>query len=92
MTRDVIACAPDDDIERAEELMRLHQVRRLPVVDAGGVLQGILSLDDIAHAAMRTDELIARPVTVRDVGRTLASVSRPRLVVDVDSEESKRTS
>jgi CBS domain-containing protein len=88
MTRDVKSCRAGDTIERAEELMRLHQVRRLPVVDSAGVLEGILTLDDLARAAMRTDELVARPVTTRDVGRTLGSISRPHLVVDVDAERS----
>ncbi|WP_321948196.1 CBS domain-containing protein [Paraburkholderia sp. J10-1] len=38
--------------------MRLHGVRRLPVVGAGGGLIGIISLDDLMHAAANLlDEL-----------------------------------
>jgi CBS domain-containing protein len=47
----VYSTAPDDDAETALETMKAHQVRRLPVVDAGGHLKGILSMNDIVlHA------------------------------------------
>lgn len=45
------ACAPDDDIKEALAMMAEHQVRRLPVVDAFGGIEGILSFNDIVlHA------------------------------------------
>jgi len=40
-------CAADDDIHVALGTMRAQQVRRLPVVDREGALEGILCLDDI---------------------------------------------
>src|SRR5688572_10536897 len=46
MARDLCACAPSDSVEKAEELMRSAQVRRLPVLDDGRLV-GILSLADI---------------------------------------------
>jgi len=51
--RDVIAqalysCAPGDDIRAALETMRSRKVRRLPVIDQGGRLAGIVSIHDIA--------------------------------------------
>ncbi|EDZ97249.1 putative signal-transduction protein with CBS domains [Burkholderia sp. H160] len=39
-----------DDLWLAASRMRLHGVRRLPVVDAAGVLAGIVSLDDLFQA------------------------------------------
>lgn len=40
-------CAPEDDIHVALQTMSAQKVRRLPVIDAKGVLEGILCLDDI---------------------------------------------
>jgi CBS domain-containing protein len=51
MHRPVFTCHPDDDVQVAASLMHEHRVRRLPVVDAAHRVVGILSLDDLAHAA-----------------------------------------
>ncbi len=40
-------CAPEDDIHVALQTMCAQRVRRLPVLDAKGALEGILCLDDI---------------------------------------------
>src|SRR5688500_8470642 len=48
MSRGVCTCSPDDELGQAEDIMRANQVRRLPVVDANGVLVGLLSLGDVA--------------------------------------------
>jgi CBS domain-containing protein len=44
---DLVAVSPDDDIDRAVQLMRERAVRRLPVVDNGRPV-GIISLGDLA--------------------------------------------
>jgi CBS domain-containing protein len=49
MTEGVITCRPDDDIEEAEELMRVHQKARLVCVDDAGHVVGVISLTDIAE-------------------------------------------
>jgi CBS domain-containing protein len=51
--RDVIStaahtCAPSDDVRVALETMKARKVRRLPVVEQGGRLVGIVSIHDIA--------------------------------------------
>jgi CBS domain-containing protein len=51
MSRQVHGCAVDEDVPAALRKMRDRGVRRLPVLDAGGRLQGVLSLDDVALAA-----------------------------------------
>jgi CBS-domain-containing membrane protein len=60
--------------------MREHQVRRLPVVDAKGNLNGILSLADITREAAR--EARERPqqteVSYTDVAETLGAINVPR--------------
>jgi CBS domain-containing protein len=47
-SRPLVTGEPDMDLEEAAALMVQHRVRRLPVVDSGGVLAGIVTLDDIA--------------------------------------------
>jgi CBS domain-containing protein len=44
---ELITVGPDDELERAVELMREHAVRRVPVVDHGRPV-GIVSLGDLA--------------------------------------------
>jgi CBS domain-containing protein len=54
----VYTCLPDDDASAALQKMKLHRIRRLPVVDAEGHVRGMLSLNDIvthAGAASPTD-------------------------------------
>lgn len=46
-TRNVYTCKPDDEIHEALSTMASKQVRRLPVVNDEGILQGVLSMDDI---------------------------------------------
>ncbi len=48
MSHQLHHCSPHDPISTAEALMRLKQIRRLPVLDHEGHLLGILSLADIA--------------------------------------------
>ena len=43
----VFTCKPDDDIRDALNAMAREKVRRLPVVNDAGQLEGILSMDDI---------------------------------------------
>jgi CBS domain-containing protein len=71
VSRNVQTCRPEDDVEAALGAMREHRVRRLPVVDAGGRLCGILSLSDVILAG---DGL----VRTRDLVETLRRISTPR--------------
>jgi CBS domain-containing protein len=45
-----VTVQPDDDIDRALQLMAQHQVRRLPVIEAGRLV-GIVTQADIAREA-----------------------------------------
>lgn len=49
MTRQVIACRPTDDLHHAEELMSQAQVSRIMCVNETGLLEGVISLSDIAQ-------------------------------------------
>jgi len=53
MAPKVAACASDDDLAEAQELMRQNKVHRLPVADPEGRLIGILSVSDIVMEAER---------------------------------------
>ncbi|MGW4562965.1 CBS domain-containing protein [Streptomyces sp. NPDC004561] len=44
---ELVTVAPDDDVDRAVQLMRGKALRRLPVVDDGRVV-GIVALGDVA--------------------------------------------
>ncbi len=78
MANEVYACLSDDTIAEAEEIMRQHRVRRLPVVDVEGRLVGIVSLNDIARESARQQTRAHKDVTPSEVGATLASICQPR--------------
>ena len=47
----VYTCGPDDDIQAALHTMKQYCVRRLPVEGFGGIIMGIVSMNDIVLAA-----------------------------------------
>jgi CBS domain-containing protein len=49
MTREVVSCLPDDDIEGAERLMADRQKSRVLVIDDDQRLVGVISLSDVAQ-------------------------------------------
>ena len=49
MTSDVVTCKENDDVEKALKLMQDHQIRRIPVVDGGDHLLGIIAQADVAN-------------------------------------------
>ena len=51
MTGQVYSVNPEDDIDQALEAMQEHKIRRLPVVNDGGELEGILSMNDVVLKA-----------------------------------------
>jgi CBS domain-containing protein len=54
MSSPVICCHEDDDINQAVLLMEKHQVRRLPVINDGKRMVGMLSLGDLSHKVPHT--------------------------------------
>jgi len=47
-SREITTVRPTDSVGSAVRLMRERALRRLPVVDAGGIVVGIVSLGDLA--------------------------------------------
>ncbi|MEO8837011.1 MAG: CBS domain-containing protein [Caldimonas sp.] len=59
MTEDVRFCRADDTVEQVMAEMGEDQVRRLPVLDAGNEIVGIVSLGDVAtRQSGHTDETL----------------------------------
>ena len=63
---DLVTVNEDHDLSDALDLMTAHQVRRLPVVDEGNRLVGIVAQADIAMQAKE-----------KDVGEMLQGISQP---------------
>ncbi len=50
--RPVVIAAESEDLHEVLERMRVHGVRRIPVVDSAGALVGIVTLDDLLGALL----------------------------------------
>lgn len=70
MTPDPVTCVPEDEVEDLREVMVRQQVRRVPVVDADGLLVGIVAQADIAREEGAASD--------REVGRIVEAISEPR--------------
>jgi len=67
MTTEVVTCTPDEPVIEAVHKMAEFLIRRIPVVDHGDRLRGMISIADIALEA----ELDP------DLAQTLKQISRP---------------
>jgi magnesium transporter len=47
MAKDIVAVRPDEDQEEVARQLQHYRLRSIPVVDEGGVLQGIITSDDV---------------------------------------------
>lgn len=70
MTESPVTCGPDDEVEIVREVMVARQVRRVPVVDADGLLVGIVAQADIAREEGAASD--------QEVGRIVEAISEPR--------------
>jgi len=48
MTRKVVTCRAEDDLQKALDAMSEHQLRRIPIVDNDNKILGIISQADVA--------------------------------------------
>ena len=72
--RPVYSCTTDDQLRAALQTMQQHQVRRLPVVDRAGMLQGILSINDVILAAENKDRSKEQGVSLEETISTLKAI------------------
>ena len=78
MSKELYSCLASDALIEAEETMRAHQARRLPVLDSSGKLVGLISLSDLAREAEREVGRKGRELTGQEVSATLAAICAPR--------------
>lgn len=76
MTGQVYAVNPEDNLDQALRLMQKHQIRRLPVINPEGELEGILSMNDIVLGAKPTDGKAADSIDYGDVVKTYQAICR----------------
>jgi len=66
MTLNPVTCREEEDVENCEGLMQEHQIRRIPIVNAGDSVIGI-----VAQADLALKEKSER------VSKTVAEISKP---------------
>ena len=74
MTGQVYAVNPEDEIDRALQVMQEHQIRRLPVINPEGELEGVLSMNDIVLNAKAADGATEDSIDYVDVVKTYQAI------------------
>jgi CBS domain-containing protein len=72
----VYSCKPEDDIHSALDTMRGKKIRRLPVINATGKLEGILAVDDVV---LHADSQTRAELSPEEIVRTLQQLFSAQL-------------
>ncbi|MDO8432746.1 MAG: CBS domain-containing protein [Candidatus Binatus sp.] len=80
MSPKVITCAATDNLAMVHRLMRVYEVHRIPVIDDGDRVAGIVSLSDIVNAA-RVDRATASKngSHASEIAATITAICRQRV-------------
>lgn len=78
MSGKVVSCKPGDSARDALKLMRDAQLRRLPVVDDTGKLEGMVTVNDIIVAADNLKSRAEKDKMLREIMVTLMAISQLR--------------
>ena len=78
-SKDVYSIRADKSTEAGEQLMKLRQVRRLPVVDEAGKLIGVVSLNDLARRATAPGQPRRDGPTAINIAETLGAICEHRV-------------
>jgi CBS domain-containing protein len=70
MTRKVVTCRGEDDMQKALDAMSEHQLRRIPVVDNDNRIVGIIAQADVAT---RVDQPAKTAEVVKDISQSNAN-------------------
>jgi len=77
------SCLMSDDVRTALDIMKREKVRRLPVVDEDGVLQGIIAMNDFVLLAGEAKGGKAPAISYEDVVRTMKVISAHRALAGI---------
>jgi CBS domain-containing protein len=92
MTGQVYSVKPEDDVDQALQAMQEHKIRRVPVVNTEGELEGILSMNDIVLNAKTSKGATAGSIKYDDVLKTYQAICQHPLQLGLGvSEKSIRT-
>lgn len=76
-------CRLSDDVHTALDIMKREKVRRVPVVDEDGVLQGMVAMNDFVLLAGEAKGGKAPALSYEDVVRTMKAISAHRVLVGI---------
>ena len=74
ITGEVYSVNPEDDLTHALEAMQEHKIRRLPVVNDQGELEGILSMNDVVVKAKTAEDEAHTSIGYDDVVKTYQAI------------------
>jgi len=80
MSHPVFNCFADENVKTVLVTMAKHRVRRLPVLDKQGHLQGVVSIDDVVQAPHRRGD-----PTADDIVAALKGITAPRPIETVST-------
>ena len=80
MSHPVFSCFAGENVKTVLVTMAKHRVRRLPVLNKAGHLEGVLSVDDIVHAPPRRGAPTADDIVV-----ALKAIYAPRAIAEATS-------
>ena len=76
-------CRMSDEVHTALDTMKRERVRRLPVVDDDGVLQGVVSINDFILLAGESKCGKIAGISYEDIVRALKAISAHRVLVGI---------
>ena len=85
ITGDVYSVAPEDELQKALEVMQQQQVRRLPVINPEGELAGMLSMNDIVLKAKQKTNGKTPEIGYADVVNTYKAICAHRAPVQTQA-------
>ena len=77
MSGKTYSCTREDGLKSVLETMRREQLRRLPVVDANGILRGMITINDIIQTVQRSKGSKLAGVSTEDVILAMMAISVP---------------
>lgn len=82
MSSPAVTVHPDATLAQAARIMAVRRIKRLPVIDRLGILQGVVSRSDLLKVFLRSDAEIAA-----EVARTVSAYLFPRQTVTTTVDE-----